>query len=459
MSKNPFGRIGLIGTLSQDAWPDSFVRPAAAGLEQAHRALEAMGFEVVQCGELARTWTEMGAQSKQLAAEGVNALVLFANTWTYANGAVLTAIECPVPIIIWAEATAGRYGICGAGVLKGSLDEIGACCSLVYGCVNEPETLAQVRDLCLGATAATRLRGLRFGLGGTCSMGMYTALVDACQWSRQFGIVVDGFEQVELIRRAERISDSDAQSVLRWMKETFGRVDPPDAVMLHQIKLYLALKQMVQQNGYDFIAVKCLPELPACHTTLCLAHALLNSTMDASGPKDTTVCGCEADVNGALTMQLLKHITGEAALFADVLHLDRKDKLLSLANCGSQTVDFAACPKDVWWMKESMPQFTWKIGCTHPQYVSRPGRMTLARLSRVKGKFVMLIAEGEALALSREKLRETNDHIAQTFVRLDASADDFVKHLRSNHLHAVYGSVSRPLLESCRVLDVEAITI
>jgi L-fucose isomerase len=243
------------------------------------------------------------------------------------------------------------------------------------------------------------------------------------------------------------------------MKETFERIDPSDAVMLHQIKLYLALKQMVRENEYDFITVKCLPELPACHTTLCLAVSMLNSTMDAGGPKETTVCGDETDSNGALTMQMLKHVTGEAVLFADLLQLDRKDNLLRLCNCGAQAVDFAPHPKDVWWMKEGMPQFVWKIGTTHPQYVSKPGHMTLARLSRVQGKYVMLITEGEAIAADREMLRETNDHIAHTFVRLDAPAGTFVKNVRSNHIHAAYGSVSRALEEACRVLAIDPIIV
>ncbi len=272
MEERNLGRIGVVATLSQDAWPDDFVNHANASLAQARRALQAMRFQVVDGGGLAHTWTEMAAQARKLASEGIDALLIFANTWTYANGAVLAAAECRLPVIVWAEATAGRYGICGGGAIKGALDEIGACCSLVHGCVDEPETLAQIRNLCLGAAAATRLRGLKFGLGGACSMGMYTALIDASQWSSQFGVAVDGFEQVEVIRRAALVPDSDAQAFLRWMRETFGRVDPSDIVMLHQIKLYLALKQIVQENGYDFIAVKCLPEMPACHTTFCLAQ-------------------------------------------------------------------------------------------------------------------------------------------------------------------------------------------
>jgi L-fucose isomerase-like protein len=85
--------------------------------------------------------------------------------------------------------------------------------------------------------------------------------------------------------------------------------------------------------------------------------------------------------------------------------------------------------------------------------------MTLARLSRVRGNYVMLIAEGGAISVDRAKLGETNDHIAHTFVRLNASAEDFVKHLRSNHIHGVYGSVSGVMKEACRRLEIEPFII
>ena len=71
----------------------------------------------------------------------------------------------------------------------------------------------------------------------------------------------------------------------------------------------------------------------------------------------------------------------------------------------------------------------------------------------------MLITEGEAIAADREMLRETNYHIAHTFVRLDAPAGNFVKNVRSNHIHAAYGSVSRALEEACRVLAIDPIIV
>ncbi len=71
----------------------------------------------------------------------------------------------------------------------------------------------------------------------------------------------------------------------------------------------------------------------------------------------------------------------------------------------------------------------------------------------------MLIAEGEAVAVDREMLRETNSRIAHTFVRLDAPSEQFARNLRSNHIHAVYGSVSQVLEEACRVLEIDPIAL
>ena len=285
-------------------------------------------------------------------------------------------------------------------------------------------------------------------------MGMYTAVIDGNEWRKKFGIDVDGFEQVEIIERAKAMPDGEARKFLDWMRREFGKVEPKDEVMLAQIKLYLTLKKFVKEKGYDFIAVRCLPELPSYHTTCCVAHAFFNDCSDAYGPKESFVCACEADSNGALTMQILKNLSGGPTLFADVLHVDIEDNMLRLCNCGSQPTEFAKSRKDVHWVTEGLKEFKWKIGGTCPQYVGRSGELTLARLGRVNGEYIMLITKGEAVEFPREKLKELNEHQPQIFVKLDYDCRRLIKCLRTNHIHAVHGDYAEHLKEVCRILEI-----
>ena len=108
-------------------------------------------------------------------------------------------------------------------------------------------------------------------------------------------------------------------------------------------------------------------------------------------------------------------------------------------------------------MSEGLREFNWVLGGACPRYVGKPGRVTIARLSRVNRQYVMLVTGGEALPMPLEKIKETNSQQPHVFVRLDCPQDRFVESLRSNHIHVVYGDCREELLVTCDVLDIRPI--
>jgi L-fucose isomerase len=168
------------------------------------------------------------------------------------------------------------------------------------------------------------------------------------------------------------------------------------------------------------------------------------------------VCGCEADVNAVLTMQILKTLSGGPVMFADVLKLERERNEVGMANCGSSATDFAKSRKDVRWVKEGLREFDWKMGGACPQYITRAGRITLARLSRVDGQYEMLIAGGRTVEYPREKLAEINAQHPQSWVRLDCPIDTFLENLRSNHVHFAFGDLVEELTVACWALGIRS---
>ena len=451
-------KTGLITTMSPDkTWPKEIIDRVGRFHSEVKETLSEIGLKVIDCKEIARTNQEMTSQGRELRLKGAEVLVIYVGTWTYSNTAVSAAMEAEVPVIVWADAHPGMCGIVGGSIVKGALDEIGIYSSLVCGELNDNKVLNKVKMLCTSASAVTRLRGQVYGIGGSRSMGMVTTAIDENEWRRRFGIDVDGFEQVEVIEKSKDIPDEEAKKFLSWMRKEFSKIEPSDEIMITQIKLYLALKELIAQRGYDFVSVKCLPELPSCHTTFCLAHAFLNDKSDFCGEKDSFVCGCEADSNGALTMQILKHLSGGPVMFSDVSQIDKEDKIVRVMNCGSMPTDLAKSKNDVYWMREALDEFAWKIGGTSPQYVAKPGIITLSRLSRIKGKYVMLIVSGEAIDMPRERLSELHPRRAQGFIRVDCDVDNFISSLRSNHIHGAYGDHAEHLKEVCRILEIEPI--
>ncbi len=452
-------KVGLVTTMSLDnTWPDDVVEQVEGFHAKAQAALESLGFEVIIASAgLSRTKADMLAHGEELRRRGIEVLVVYVGTWTYSNMTVELAARAGVPVLVWTYSGPGNLGIVGGAVARGALDEVGHMTTLVYGDFDDEAALTRLRHWCTGCAAFTRLHGQTLGLGGSRCMGMYTTHVDPSEIKGKFGIDIDGWEQTAFLERARAVPDADAAEFLEWMRGEFGAIEAKDEVMLAQIKMYIALKELIKEKSYDFIAVKCLPELPSIHTTFCLAHALLNDSSDAAGAKEPFVCACEADTNGALTMQILKQISGQPAMFADFLGYDQNANQVTLCNCGSQPTDFAPTRKDVRWVTEGLLEFEWKIGGCCPQYVARPGKVTLARLGRIAGEYIMLIMTGEAAAYPREKLAEVNPQQPQAYVRLDCRPENFIAELRCNHIHVVYGDYRESLKVFCRAAGVRAI--
>jgi len=452
-------RVGLIVTMSLDeTWPDSFVERVKSYLPKARKSLKGLGFEVEDTGEIARTASQMGAQGEALRRKNIHALVIYVGTWTYSSTAVIASMKADVPVIVWANSDIETFGIVGGSIVRGALDEVGIQTELIYGDFEDERLLGDLKILCSGIAGATKLRGMIYGEGGSRCMGMYTARIDPSEWMSRFGIDVDGFEQVDIIRRSEKYSDDEAKKFISWMRKEFGGVEPAEKVMLAQVKLYFGLREIIKERNYDFVSVKCLPEMPSCYTTFCVAHALLNDTSDDGfGENCSFVSACEADSNGALTMQILNNISGGTTMFTDVLYYDYEDNMVRMCNCGSQPTDFAASRKDVTWVTEGLREFDWKIGGACPRYVGKPGKLTIARLSRINRKYVMLIATGEALKMPLEKINDTNTQQPHVFARLDCSPENFIKDLRSNHIHVVEGDYKQELITTCKILDIEPV--
>jgi L-fucose isomerase len=401
----------------------------------------------------------MAAQASELRGRGIDVLVLYVPDWSYSSNAVVGALNAGVPVIVWSDAHADQNGIVGAAIIRGGLDAVGVKTKLVRGLPEDPATRKKLGVLCRGIAAATRLRNTKLGIGGGRSMGMYTAHVDPSELMKRFGVEIDFWEQVDLLQRARAYPEGEVKEMLAWLAEEFGGIEAKGEVMDAQVRMYLALRDLVKEKEYDAVCVKCLPELPAVYTTFCLAIALFNDRSDHRGPKESTVCGCEADINATLTMQMMKTLNGGPVMFTDVLKLYHESNEIGMANCGSSATDFARSRKEVFWVKEGLREFDWRLGGTCPQYITRAGRITMARLSRIDGEYAMLIGGGETVEYPREKLQEINPMHPQSYVRMDCSLDTFLEHLRCNHIHFVFGDFEKELEIACWAMGITPLVL
>jgi L-fucose isomerase len=419
------------------------------------------GQEIVWTAELARN------EAKRLADLGCEATIFNFAVWSFPHLAVIAAKFAPGPFLLFSNINPKYPGMVGMLASAGALDQIGVPHGRLFGDIHDEGVLRKVLAFVRAASTINRLRGETFGLFGGRPMGMYTAVANADQWIALFGIDVEHIDQSEIIRRAKLAREDEVEYAFDWLAGKVGKIRfdgrqlTPEKLKL-QIRSYIAVREMARELGLDFLGIKAQPELTDNFVTMDLTEAFLNDPYDWNGEKEPLVAATEADMDGALTMEILKHISGEPVLFADLRHYDAELDAFDLCNSGNHATYYAgrSYDPDVNLPRvEFYPQgFYFPAGGAAVRHIAAPGKVTLARLARKNGRYWLAIIPAEFLDLppevAEEKAAATQVEWPHAFAKLGVGPNELLSEYDSNHIHGVYGDYVQELIWFARLLGI-----
>ena len=420
-----------------------------------------VGREIIWTAELART------EAKRLADLGCEMTIFNFAVWSFPHLVAIASRFAPGPFLLFSNINPRYPGMVGMLASAGALDQIGALHGRLSGDVRDEKVLKKMLAFIRAASAVNRLKGETFGLFGGRPMGMYTAVANTDQWMRLFGVDVEHIDQSEIVRRAELAPADEVEHAFQWLSDKVGKIRydgkqlTPEKLKL-QIRSYIAVREMAREMRLDFLGIKAQPELTDHFVTMDVTEAFLNDPYDWNGPKEPIVAATEADMDGALTMEILKHITGSPVLFADLRHYDEELGVFDLCNSGTHPTYFAGRsyePDDNLPKVEFYPQgFYFPAGGASVRHIAAPGKVTLARLARKSGQYWLAILPGEFVELPPEeaerKAAATQVEWPHAFTRLEVGPEEFLSEYDSNHIHAVYGDWVEELVWVAKMLRI-----
>ena len=343
----------------------------------------------------------------------------------------------------------GFPSITAGGVVHGSLDELGIKHRFFYGSSKSARLLGEISAFASGAACARGLSGRRLAVIGGRVMGMYTTMADIIQVKTLFGVEIEHIDSVRVHMTAESLEDLEVAKVKKGLLDRFGKVNTQEGVLDKSIRLYIALKTVLEKENYEIAAVKCMEEMINNYACFCLATSLLNN--------EGFTISCEADINAALTMSILRTASGGIALFGDVNHLDHEGGELRIVNCGSMPTLLAASEKKV--DLENQYGYMGEAGGATIVFSVRSSPVTIARLFRLNGRYAMVAAEGSTEEFPRERFKEAREFWPHALVKLDCDSHDLVQNIRSNHMHLCLGKHLGALKEFCSLKGIELIAL
>lgn len=469
-------KVGFItfGDERAHEWERVFRRLTEGKHAEALAFFSGLGAAVELCAfdTVARTRDDIESQAAALRAAGAEVLVAHTPCWTAPNLVLhgVQAVGLPTALLSnKSAATHGTVGMLGAG---GALDQVGYRHFRVREDFDSPALPGKLLPFFRAAAAVKRLRGSVFGMFGGRSLGIDTGSFDPMQWRALFGVDAEHIDQLEIIRRADRMAAEEAAPMTEWLDRETKSVAYNDTGLSreklnYQSRCYLATKQIIAEKGLDFVAVKCMPDLTNNHVAQCLSAAFLPSPYDASGAKEPVAMACEADADGALTMEVLKLVSGGTPpFFGDLSYLNESTRTLYLPNCGAVCSWYAArsyVPEENLQRIELRPAIR-PAGGAITYFKAAPGPMTLARLFRRAGKYYMAIIPGETVEPTEEEYaafvaaRGTHQ-LPTAFVKVTADFDRILAEYGANHISGVAGSYAAELEQFCQLLDITPIVL
>ena len=462
-------RVGLLTVSDGRPSVHRDVGGFAGAVEQRIAArLDAAGHDVVRATEVVWTNELAVGEARRIADRRPDLTIVNVPVWAFPHFTMRAARELQGPLLLFSNVDPQYPGMVGMLAAGGALDQIGRAHGRAWGDIEDDAVLARVTAHIAAASASEGLRGLTFGRIGGRPMGMYTAVSNPDQWLRQFGVDVEEIDQWELVRRSETVEAGRVRAAREWLEQHAAGVHydgerlTPE-LLERQLRSYYAMRELIEEWNLDFCGIKAQPELTDHFATMDVTEAFLNDPYDWDGPKQPIVCSTEADMDAALTMQILKSLSGTPVLFADVRHYHADLGIWDLCNSGQHATWFAARSDDP---AENLrhvhlhpEEFYFPAGGASIHHLAAPGEFTFARLTRLAGRYRLQVLRGaleQFDAETNERLMRASTYVwPHAFARFDAEADEILGRYGSNHIHAVPGDHVDALRHVCRNLDVD----
>lgn len=407
-------------------------------------------------------------EAERLLRSGVSGTIFHQPIFGFPHFAVIVAQILSTPFLIIAPKEINFPSINGLLTISGAFAQLEIPHDRIWGNVDEEYVQRRLISFIRASSAVRRLRGQVYGMLGGRSMGLYANAPAPNLWIKKFGVDVDHADEFEIIRRVPDINYDRVRVGMKWLTESVSSIRYDEtqltfAKLERQIRSYLATKDLIADYGWDFVGIKCHYELSEYFVTQCLSASFLNDPYDWEGKKDPIVTSCEADSDGALTMQILKLITGLPVTLQDLRFYDQQAGLWVLVNCGASPTWFASQsydPRENLAKTKLVPASTkFAGGGAHVCFQFQEGPITFARLQRSGETYQLLILKGSIHERPFETNTSSIDIWPMAFVHLDVREDDLIQNFNANHLHGVIGDYVEDLRLIAKFLNIKVISL
>ncbi len=322
--------------------------------------------------------------------------VLLTQFTTFVDGRFLDVMakRLDVPIILWSIREPNQRpgerlslnSLTGANMAGQRLYRIGVPFQFVLGNPDESQLVMDLKNSFRFWAAWKRLHQFKIITLGNAPDGFHFSMPGASAQS-QLGIALEHLDLTHTFERAMQLDPQEVKSeIIRLQDKVKGLSQLPTDSVEKFARMMTVLRHDLKHREADAVAVRCWPEFftefgaAACSTLSALIE-------------DGIMGACEADILGALSMDILKLLTDSPAYLGDLVEIDEVRQTVVFWHCGAGA--FSLARQDTGAVAGKHPNRN--IGFTL-EFGLKSGKITILRIGEAAdGSVRVLIGEGEVL--------------------------------------------------------------
>lgn len=284
--------------------------------------------------------------------EGVNITLSVTSCWCYGSE---TMDSDPMTIkAVWGLNATERPGAVYLACVLAAYARKGLPAFGIYGHdVQKPDApmtddvRQKIITFAKAAVAAVSMRGRSYLQIGAQCMGISGSMIDPDFFEEYLGMRVESIDEVEVLRRVEKglYDEDEFRKAIAWTKENCPECfdknpekaqksrTAKDEDWAFTVKCALVIRDLMHGNprlsemgfyeeslGHNAIAAgfQGQRQWTDYYPNTDFPEAILNTSFDWNGPRETSILATENDTLNAASMLLLKLVTNRAVMFADV---------------------------------------------------------------------------------------------------------------------------------------------
>lgn len=362
------------------------------------------------------------------------------------------ADEMKCPMILWAprekqwvrQDRLYANALCSATMNGASLMRIHAPHYVVFGNKEEQRVKKEINDI-IGAYATRKnLMGFTFGLFGYRPTAFYNCSFDEVTIRRTFGINIEETDLKVVFDTMAELPWNEVETEMKRTAKTWDVTALPDKHLENHVRLYLALKKLYPQQGYEYATIKCWPEMGNLHTTPC---AVLGRLAD-----ENINIGCEGDVDAGIAAIVENMLSNTPTFITDLINIDENENTVTFWHCGNAAPSLHNKEDGVTMCNHPLAGQGTAFWCS-----LKSGPITAARFSNIDGQYRLFIMRGQAVPT----VRSTRG--AMVNVKVNTPVIDLIHKIAENgmshHYSLVWNDVADKMINLAKILNIPVIEL